>query len=158
MAHETDAAAFHRLTASAGPRLPLIVDSFERLTGRPLLAAGDAADALWTAPFVVLAHGTEADPIFFYGNRLALSLFELTAEQLVAMPSRLSAEAPDRDERARLLDEVTRHGFIGDYAGVRVSASGRRFRIERATVWNLVDAAGGLHGQAAAFSDWSPLD
>jgi len=53
---------------------------------------------------------------------------------------------------------VTRQGFIADYAGVRVSASGRRFRIERATVWNLLDDAGGLHGQAAAFADWKRLD
>ncbi len=49
-------------------------------------------------------------------------------------------------------------GFIDDYAGVRVSATGRRFRIEAATVWNLVDAAGALHGQAAAFDRWTLLD
>lgn len=157
MADETDAAARRRLTASAGPRLELIVQSFARLTGRPLLAGG-GADALWTAPFVVLAHGTEADPVFFYGNRLALELFEVTADQLLAMPSRLSAEAPDREARARLLDEVSRNGFIADYAGVRISATGRRFRIERATVWNLLDAAGERHGQAAAFSEWTRLD
>jgi len=156
MTDEDDAARL-RLTASAGPRLALIAESFARLTGRPLLSDA-GAQALWTAPFVVLAHGTEADPVFFYGNRTALALFEVSAEQLLAMPSRLSAEAPDRRERARLLDQVARHGFIADYAGVRVSASGRRFRIERATVWNLVDAAGGLHGQAAAFADWTPLD
>lgn len=158
MADETDAAARRRLIASAGPRLDLIIESFQRLTGRPLLPGGGGPEPLWTAPFVVLAHGTEADPVFFFGNRLALSLFEVTAEQLLAMPSRLSAEAPDRDERARLLAQVTRHGFIADYAGVRISATGRRFCIERATVWNLIDAAGALHGQAAAFADWTRLD
>jgi hypothetical protein len=73
------------------------------------------------------------------------------------MPSRLSAETPDRAARARLLDAVSRQGFIADYAGVRVAASGRRFRIERATVWNLVDAAGAAQGQAAAFADWTAL-
>jgi hypothetical protein len=35
---------------------------------------------------------------------------------------------------------------------VRVSATGRRFRIAGAIVWNLVDAAGLRHGQAASFS------
>jgi hypothetical protein len=47
--------------------------------------------------------------------------------------------------------------FIDDYSGVRVSSTGRRFLIERATVWNLVDARGAYRGQAAAFSDWTPL-
>jgi hypothetical protein len=147
------------LTARAGPRLPLIVESFARLTGRALIKpAPGLAAALWNTPFVLLAHGTEADPVFFYGNRMALERFEMTAEQLVRTPSRLSAEFAERAERERLLQEVARRGFIDDYAGVRVSSTGRRFRIEQATVWNLIDAAGEKHGQAAAFARWTPLD
>lgn len=147
------------LTASAGARLALIADSFARLTGRPLLASTPVTThALWTAPMVILAHGTESDPIFFYGDRQALELFELTAEQLLRTPSRLSAEAPERAERERLFGEVSRHGFIDNYAGVRISASGRRFRIEQACVWNLLDEAGEIHGQAAAFDHWVRLD
>jgi hypothetical protein len=147
-------AAERLLAGRAGGRLELIPESFQRLTGRPLLGAGKG---LWKAPVVVLAHGTEADPVFFYGNRMALELFETTAEAHIRTPSRLSAEPLARDERARLLVRVTRHGFIDDYSGVRVSATGRRFRIERATVWNLVDANGELHGQAATFSTWTRL-
>jgi MEKHLA domain len=143
------------LEASAGARLALIADSFEALTGQALVAPG--AD-LWTADRAILAHGTEDDPLFFYGNRLTLDLFDLTPRALIGMPSRLSAEAPDRAERARLLEAVSRNGFIADYAGVRISATGRRFRIERATVWTLIDAAGRKHGQAAAFSHWTRLD
>jgi hypothetical protein len=147
------------LTANSGWRLSLIAESFARLTGRPLLEpSDDLAAALWTAPFVLLAHGTEPDPLFFYGDRLALELFELTPEQLLRTPSRLSAEAPDRAERERLLDQVSRRGVIEDYAGVRVSATGRRFRIEQATVWNLIDETGESHGQAAAFDRWTRLD
>ena len=143
----------------ADPRLPLIVESFARLTGRSLIrSAADPVRALWTAPHVILAHGTQADPLFFYGNRLALTLFALPPERFVGMPSRLSAEAPLRDERLRLLDRVRRHGFIDDYAGVRISATGRRFRIEQATVWNLIDTQGAVHGQAASFARWTPLD
>lgn len=148
-------AAERLLAERAGSRLGLIAESFERLTGRPLLGAGQT---LWAGPFVVLAHGTEPDPIFFYGNRLALELFETTAEALASTPSRLSAEPLARDERARLLDRVARHGFIDDYAGVRVSSIGRRFRIEQATVWNLIDGGDALHGQAATFANWTPLD
>jgi hypothetical protein len=76
----------------------------------------------------------------------------------VALPSRLSAEPLHRDERQRLLGEVARRGFIEDYHGVRISRTGRRFRIERAVVWNLADEAGAVRGQAATFDRWVFLD
>jgi hypothetical protein len=143
------------LRAYAGPRLALIADSFQRLIGAPLVAPTiDLADALWNAPRVIVAHGTEADPIFFFGNKMALELFEMTPEDFAKLPSRLSAEAMNREERQRLLDEVTRNNFIANYAGVRISATGRRFRIEQAVVWNLLDAQGSKHGQAATFDRW----
>jgi hypothetical protein len=135
------------------PRIPLIAESFARLLGRPLVAPGeDVAAALRDAPQAIVAHGTEADPLFFFGNRAALAKFETTAEAFIGMPSRLSAEAPLREERAALLEQVSRDGFIDDYAGIRISARGTRFRIENAVVWNLIDAAGAMHGQAAMFT------
>jgi len=141
------------------PRLALIADSYAHLLGQPLVdAQDDLADALWRAPRVIVAHGTEADPVFFYGNRLALQAFDMDFASFTRLPSRYSAEPLAREERARLLERVSRDGFIDDYAGVRISASGKRFRIERAVVWNLVDRAGGHHGQAATFSHWQPLD
>jgi hypothetical protein len=142
-------------TQSAGARLALMAESFVRLTGKTLVEASPSlAQALWSAPRAILAHGTEADPIFFYGNRMALDLFEMPAREFLRLPSHLSAEAPSRAERARLLERVRRDGYIADYAGVRISAGGRRFRIEQATVWNIVDVAGRVHGQAATFSQW----
>lgn len=145
-------------------RLGLIAGSFERLLGRPLVSApaseqtpAGLAAALWNAPAVIVAHGTEPDPIFFYGNRQALMLFEMDADAFTRLPSRHSAEAPLQAERARLLERVQRDGFIADYAGVRVSASGRRFRIEQAVVWNLIDEQGVCHGQAATFNRWTAL-
>jgi len=140
--------------AVAADRLALIAESFQRLTGQKLI---DSDGDLWTAPRAILAHGTEPDPVFFYGNALALSLFEMTPEQFAQLPSRLSAEPVHRDERARLLDRVTRDGYIDDYAGIRVSATGRRFRIEQAVVWNVIDAKGTIHGQAATFDRWTML-
>ena len=142
------------------PRLHLLADSFLRLTGQPLVAIepGETLEAaLWRAPRVIVAHGTEADPVFFYGNRLALELFEMDAAAFARLPSRFSAEPLAREERARLLERVSRDGYIDDYAGVRISATGRRFRIAQATVWNLVDAAGVRHGQAATFAAWQHL-
>lgn len=93
-------------------RLALIADSYHRLTGKRLFAAAPDQtidEGLWTAPRAILAHGAEADPVFFFGNAAALALFEMTFEQFTRLPSRLSAERVHRDERKRLLDRVTRH-------------------------------------------------
>jgi hypothetical protein len=68
-----------------------------------------------------------------------------------------SSASKYRDERRRLLDEVGRHGFIENYSGIRISQHGRRFRIERATVFNLLDRRGEYVGQAATFADWQPV-
>jgi hypothetical protein len=123
----------------------------------PELSDAEAAEAIWLAPFVVVAHNTNADPIFTYGNQKALELFECDWKSFTALPSRLSAEAPEQSERDRLLTEVTRRGFIDDYAGIRISSSGRRFRIRQATVWNIIDDDHVYRGQAATFAHWEFL-
>ena len=132
--------------------------SLRHWTGRALLPGiltpVELAKKGFAAPFVLVSHGTEADPILNYGNRAALSLWEISWEELTRTPSRLTAEAPNREERARLLDAVMRRGFIDDYSGVRISKTGRRFLIGRATVWNLSTEEGTLCGQAAMFDHW----
>jgi hypothetical protein len=132
--------------------------SLKHWTGRELLHGVsdpvELARRVFEAPFVVVSHGTEADPVLNYGNAAALALWEMSWEELTRTPSRLTAEAPNRDERARLLEAVTRRGFIDDYSGVRISKSSRRFQISRATVWNLLAADGKPCGQAAMFDRW----
>lgn len=141
--------------------LAMMCRSLRTLTGRDLAApdlSPEAAAAwLYRAPFALLSHDASPDPILTYANRCALDLFELTWDQSLAMPSRLTAEAPDRAERTRLLARVTADGYIDDYTGVRVSRTGRRFRIEGATVWNLTDGEGRHQGQAATFAVWRCL-
>lgn len=143
-------------------RADLLLDSFARLLGRDLVAPeGSAvarAERLYRAPFVVVAHGVEADPILTYGNAAALALWEMDADAFTRTPSRLTAEPMHRDERARLLERTTRDGYVDDYAGIRISRSGRRFRIEQAIVWCLADASGTPRGQAATFGRWTRLD
>ena len=132
--------------------------SLKHWTGRELLPgvspSAELAQKIFEAPFVVVSHGTEADPVLNYGNAAALALWEMSWAELTRTPSRLTAEAPNREERARLLATVTQHGFIDDYSGVRISKSGRRFHIHRATVWNLLTADGKACGQAAMFDRW----
>ena len=124
----------------------------------PSLSPEEQARELFNAPFAVLSHDTATDPILNYANRAGLQLFELSWEELTVMPSRLTAEALARAERARLLSEVSSRGYIDDYRGVRVAKNGRRFLIERATVWNLLDESGAPYGQAATFNQWHYLD
>jgi hypothetical protein len=139
----------------------LMLDSFARLLGRDLIprdgSPAEQAERLFRVPFVVVSHGTEADPILNYGNAAALALWEFTPEELRRTPSRLTAEPVHRDERARLMERTRRDGYVDDYSGIRISTTGRRFRIERAIVWNLADAAGIPRGQAATFAHWTPL-
>jgi PAS domain-containing protein len=132
----------------------LLSHSYARLLGKPLVPAQvpieDAARWLYeSAPFGVLAHNTEADPVFVYGNLTAQKLFEYDWDELTALPSRLSAEAPDRDERQAFLEQVQRDGFVAAYRGMRVTRSGKRFWIENAVVWQLRDDTGAHRGQAA---------
>ncbi|MBC8010516.1 MAG: MEKHLA domain-containing protein [Burkholderiales bacterium] len=139
-----------------------LIRSLAHWTGRDLAPGvsdpAERARLLFEAPYVLVSHGTEADPILNYGNRSALTLWETTWDALTRMPSRLTAEAPDREERARLLERVTRDGFIADYSGVRISRTGRRFRIAEATVWNLLTPDHQPCGQAAMFHTWTFLD
>jgi hypothetical protein len=140
----------------------ILLNSFAHLVKRELIprkrSAYDQARALFEAPFVVVSHGTQADPILNYGNRTALRLWEMTIEQLTQTPSRLTAEPVHREERARLMERTAREGYVDDYKGIRISSSGRRFRIDQAIVWNLLDAHGQRVGQAATFSDWMFLE
>lgn len=139
-----------------------LIDSYKRLTGHdlvdPALGHAERAHALYQSPTVVASHGTEADPVFNYGNRAALRLFETDWETFTSMPSRLSAEPLEQAERERLFERVRVHGYIDDYSGVRISTCGRRFRIDLATVWTVTDANGNPCGHAVAFDRWEVLD
>jgi PAS domain S-box-containing protein len=131
----------------------LLADSYARLLGRPLvpqaMPVAEAAEWLYeTAPFAVLAHNTDPDPVFIYGNVAAQRRFGYSWEEITRLPSRLSAEAPNREERQEFLERVQRLGYEAGYKGVRVMKSGERFMIEEATLWQLFDADGKLHGQA----------
>lgn len=139
----------------------LLLESYQRLLKRPLLeSAGtprERAEALWRAPFVVASHDTRADPIFNYANQAALSLWEMTWEEFTALPSRLSAEPVEQSQRQALLDAVTTRGYIDHYCGIRIAKTGRRFRIDEATVWNVLDHAGIYCGQAVYFRRFANL-
>ena len=49
------------------------------------------------------------------------------------------------------MNKVKQDGFVGDYRRIRIASSGRRFWIDRATIWNVVGETGNYQGQAALF-------
>lgn len=136
----------------------IIAHSLRHWTGRSLLpgtfSAETLAEKVFIAPFVLVSHGMGADPVLNYGNATALQLWEMDWKDFTHTASRFTAEVPDQTERARLLARVTADGFVDDYSGIRISKTGRRFRIAQATVWNLVTSEGNYCGQAACFSHW----
>lgn len=133
----------------------LLRSSYEHFLGSPLVPPGTGASWLYhEAPFAVLAANTEPDPRFVYANKVAQQCFEYSWAQFTTLRARYSAEHADRAERQAFLDQVTRDGFATGYRGLRIARSGRRFWIEQATVWQLVDDAGRCRGQAALVRGW----
>ena len=134
----------------------LLCDSYQRLLKKPLFISPIASvnkpliQLLYNAPFALLSHGLEDDPVFNFGNAAALKLFEYSWHEFIQLPSRLSAKPVDQDERQRLLAAVNQQGYIDNYTGIRIAASGREFLIKNAVVWNIVDKDGRYCGQAAA--------
>lgn len=145
---------------SAGPRarsrlLPPPGRQLRHRRGRaPAAGTPDAEWLYGQAPYALLAHDGGADPRFTYANRTAQACFAYTWDEIVGLPSRFSAEAPERAARQRLLDAVARDGFATGYRGVRIAKSGRRFWIEDGVVWQLRRPDGSVAGQAATFSAW----
>jgi hypothetical protein len=133
----------------------LLTRSYARLVGRPLVPEGRGAAWLYhEAPFAVVAHNTDADPRFIYGNKTAQNCFEYPWAEFTQLHSRASAEPPNRFERQRVLESVAQNGCVTGYSGLRISRSGRRFWIQDGVVWQLMNEIGISFGQAAMFPTW----
>ena len=139
----------------------LLLDSYRHWIGNDLIErtpdAEQQARTLFEASFVVVSHGVEPDPILNYANQTALDLWELSWDRFIKTPSRLTTEPDERAERERLLTQARAEGYYDGYRGVRISSTGRRFRVEQALIWTVIDSAGKPIGQAATFSQWSNL-
>ncbi len=138
-----------------------ILRSHRLAFGRPLLAGVEegrsplqAAQELFAASEVVLAHDGGADPQLIYANRAALRLWRRPWSGMVGLPSRLTAEPGERRGRAVALERARRCEALEGYAGIRIDSAGRRFRIENARLWTLRDQESLACGQAASFATW----
>jgi len=137
-----------------------LAESFKNTTGKELLNAGSPeqlAAGLYHAPFALVSHGIEPDPVFCYANKTAQDLWAMDWDVFVTLPSRLSAQPDEQEERQRLLALAQRQGFVDNYSGIRITADGRRFRIKDCILWNVSDSNGKRVGQAAVFDQWQFL-
>lgn len=140
-----------------------LLRSYHHWTGQSLLEPLPQtpiaqSEALFDAPFALLSHGTQADPIFNYGNQTALDLWEFDWQAFTHMPSRLSAEPIAQADRSQLLAEAKNKGYISDYQGIRISRTGKRFWIEQVVLWDVLSETGENCGQAATFSHWRVIE
>jgi hypothetical protein len=140
----------------------LLLNSYSHFLGKELIERQETPEAqsqlLFESSFVVLSHGNEADPIYNYGNQIALDLWEINWENLIKMPSRLSAEQVLREEREKVLAITAKQGYITDYQCIRISKQGKRYQINDITIWNILDQTGNYLGQGATFSQWSRIN
>ncbi len=144
------------IPAAASTLYRLLADSYSHWLKQPLVdpALTDEQASRWLyeeAPFGLLAHDTRADPVFIYGNVSAQRCFEYAWDELMQLPSRLSAPPQQVQGRREFLEQVGKQGFASGYRGLRISKSARTFWINDGVVWQLVDQAGVLRGQAALF-------
>lgn len=135
-----------------------LLDSYAYRTGKELISRGgssfDQAQRLFDSPFALVSHGVQDDPVLNYGNRMALDLWEMDWDRFTQTPSRLTAEPINREERARMLSQAKKQGYLSDYRGVRISSTGKRFLIEQATIWAIQHPDGTSLGQGATFVRW----
>jgi MEKHLA domain len=139
----------------------ILLNSYRQLLGQELLersgSPAEQSQKLSIAPWAIVSHGTEPDPILNYGNRIALELWEMDWPSFTATASRQTAELINQVARQQMLEQVQSQGFVKDYQGIRISRSGRRFAISNGIVWNLQDQHGKYCGQAATFDRWQFL-
>lgn len=141
--------------------IQIVADSYRQLLGKNLIDSANTPEqlskALFYVPFVLVSHGTQANPIFNYGNQTALQLWSLSWDEFIKTPSAASAEPIAREERALMLKQAKEQGYIENYQGVRISSEGKRFLIKQVTLWNLTDESGQKCGQAATYPSWEWL-
>jgi hypothetical protein len=139
-----------------GDHVARLLAAFTRAAGRDLAAEMGLdpvrlGQSAWDGGFALLSHRGDARATLNYGNRFALSLWELDWAAFTATPSAVTAPEGDVAERRAMMDAVAAQGHVGNYSGRRVSATGRLFIIENATIWRLVEDSGEPFGVAATF-------
>jgi MEKHLA domain len=133
-----------------------MLEQLKKWTGYdPIAEYGFAFDTLgeqvFKADFYILSHDRSADPILTYGNNRVLELWEVDWEELTKMHSKDTAKSVDRQDRSVMMAQVKRDNYLSGYSGMRVSKTGKEFKILDGVIWNMFADNGDFYGQAAWF-------
>ena len=141
----------------------LLLVSYENTFGEPLLPTQqsfksklDKGKACYSMNQPIMAHDNTPDPCLIYANSLALDIWVLCWDEMIGMPSRLTAPIEMLKERKKALNQAKKYA-INNYQGIRVNSEGERFCIKNAKIWTLLDPKDNVYGQAATFSDWTKI-
>ncbi len=131
-----------------------VLNSYTRLTGRTLIQRINPDEDFLNiekGEFVLVSHNDSKNPVLSYGNHFALRLWEMSWDDFVKTPSSKTAEVDLRGDRSTMLKIVSKQGYFDNYEGIRISSTGKRFKIKNAIIWNVNDDNGKFIGQAAYF-------
>ena len=139
----------------------LLLDSYRHWMKQELIDRGvtfsEQSHQLFESSFVVVSHGMQNDPILNYGNRTALALWEMSWEELTSTRHASPPNLPIRKNVPRCFNGQHNMDSLMIIEESAFQRPGKRFLVERAIVWNVVDDQGQKQGQAATFSKWSFL-
>jgi MEKHLA domain len=142
--------------------LSIVFANLKQFTGVDLiqeygLSLDILGEQVFNVDFYLLSHDCAADPILNYGNRRVLELWEISWAELTQMHSRETAKSSDRASRSAVMEQVAAQNYVREYSGVRVSKTGREFRILDVTIWNLFTSDRQPYGQAAWFKTYESI-
>ena len=150
------------LTNQSVRLISLLLNSYEKAFDESLLSSSSnniksnrhKAAILFTMPHPVIAHDNAKDPCIKYANAAALHLWSRCWDEMIGMPSRLTAPEKERAKRQEALLNVSEKHVLENYQGVRVNSKGDYFIIKNARIWTIWDEHNMIYGQAATFADW----
>jgi hypothetical protein len=134
----------------------LMLDNLKRWTSYDLVQdAGfsqeNLGEQIFNSNLYILSHNGAPDPILNYGNKKVLELWEVSWEELTSMYARNTAKLDDQQAREDMMRKAKEQNYVSNYNGIRISKTGREFRILEGTIWNLFTNNGNPYGQAAWF-------
>jgi hypothetical protein len=114
-------------------------------------------EQILNADFYILSHNGSQDPILNYANKKVLELWEVSWEELTSMYARDTAKADNQMTREKMMKKVREQNYVSGYSGLRISKTGKEFKILDVTIWNLFTDTGDPYGQAAWFKRFEYL-
>ncbi len=142
----------------------LLLTSHQHAFGRPLIQSLEVdfslkskGQELFFLDMPVIAHDNNIDPCLNYANAAALQLWCRHWNEMIGMPSRMTAPLDAQHERDIALAKAMTQDIVEGYQGIRIDSKGHKFQISNARIWTLWDTKGFAIGQAATFNQWCYL-